>query len=139
MDKTFKVGDRIQIKSLEEIKRDCYRIETMVIHGMKVTSFYEFKDGAIFTENMTPLCETFATIASIDEYDCVELTDFSFKGDTDWAFTLDMIKHPADENNITLNDLHKIKKQLKDLKDLVEKLMKKCENSIKEKRNESLK
>ena len=72
----FKVGDRVQFKSWEEMEDD--RGDIMPI---------------AFIKGMRYLCNTFATISKIylDEYTC-ELKDFSAQGDTDWSYSLDMLK-----------------------------------------------
>ena len=84
----FKVGDRVQFKSWEEMERefgaDDYGIFTSIS----------------FIPKMEFLCGSYATIKSIDNYfGRVELTNFSIP-DVDgnkWIFSLDMLKSAVNE------------------------------------------
>lgn len=78
----FKVGDRVQIKTMEELEKefpgDSY-------DGVRVGS-----DS--FVSNMSHLCGRFATIKSLSG-DSVLLGEWSDKsGETDWNYTLGMLK-----------------------------------------------
>lgn len=83
----FKVGDRVQFKSWEEMERefgaDDYGIFTSIS----------------FIPKMEFLCGSYATIKSIDYFGRVELTNFSIP-DVDgnkWKFSLDMLKPAVNE------------------------------------------
>lgn len=84
----FKVGDRVQIKSLEEIKL-AFPNETYDGHA---------KGTVLFNKNMIELCGRTATISTINDngllgYTRIGLTDWSNPMRTMWAFTTDMVKH----------------------------------------------
>lgn len=79
----FKVGDRVQFKSWKEMEDefglDCWGS----IDCGKYT----------FLKRMAPLCGTFATIERLSPDSTVcELTDFSYKGDTNYVYETYMIK-----------------------------------------------
>lgn len=82
----FKPGDRVQFKTWEEMEKE----------------FFTSKNGEsiycekIFSKAMKPLCGTFATVISCSAYE-VELDNFSYKGDTDWSYSPDMLKPAKDE------------------------------------------
>lgn len=78
----FKVGDRVQIKTMEELAKE-----------FPSTSDGDFKVGSdSFVSNMNHLCGRFATIKSIAG-DVVLLKNWSDEsGDTDWGYTLGMLK-----------------------------------------------
>ena len=78
----FKVGDRVQIKTMEELAKE-----------FPVRSNGDFKVGSdSFVSNMSHLCGRFATIKSIAG-DVVLLKNWSDEsGDTDWGYTLGMLK-----------------------------------------------
>ena len=85
----FKVGDRVQFKSWEEMEKE----------------FGLDDDGDIdifpaFTKGMKYLCGTYATIKDIDYYlDRVKLTDFSIPNldRNKWIISLDMLKPAVNE------------------------------------------
>lgn len=89
----FKPGDRVQIKTWEEMKRE----------------FGEDKDGDItpntskisFVRSMRFLCGAFATVESMDNYGTIKLKDFSpeNKSKWKWEFSFDefMLKPAKDE------------------------------------------
>ena len=83
----FKPGDRVQIKTWKEMEKE---------YGLD-------KDGDIrcrnvFNTDMKHLCGTFATISRIGQNGCdVYLQDFTAKGRTFFAYTLDMLKPAKDE------------------------------------------
>lgn len=78
----FKVGDRVQIKTMEELAKE-----------FPVRSNGDFKVGSdSFVSNMSHLCGRFATIKSIAG-DVVLLKNWSDESDdTDWGYTLGMLK-----------------------------------------------
>lgn len=85
MKDSFKVGDRVQIKSWKEMKKE-FPIE----NGNIRTS-----NGVFFVSNMKHLCGRYATIESIDR-NYVELTNWSdTKGDLCWNYTIGMFKKVA--------------------------------------------
>lgn len=87
----FKPGDRVQFKTWEEMEKE----------------FFTSKNGEsiycekIFSKAMKPLCGTFATVISCSAYE-VELDNFSYKGDTDWSYSPDMLK-PANTDKYELH------------------------------------
>lgn len=88
----FKVGDRVQFKTWEEMEKE----------------FGTYGDGTIrasmiFTKQMRHLCGTFAKIRYIGKngYD-VYLKDMTAKGRTFFSYTLDMLK-PADTGKYELH------------------------------------
>lgn len=86
--KGFKVGDRVQFKTWEEMKNEkgySNYSETMVMNY-----------PAVFTREMDYLCGTYATIKEING-NAVELCDFTANGYTDWSYSLDMLKHAENE------------------------------------------
>lgn len=80
---SFKVGDRVQFKSLEELKAE---------FGEKI----EVTCGWNSEGAMDHLCGTFATISRIDGKH-IDLKDFTTTGSTNWAYSTDMIKHVEDK------------------------------------------
>ena len=89
---TFKVGDRVQFKTWEEMEKEfgCTKDE------LEFETYINCKFA--FIEDMKHLCGTFATIRNIDDYS-VKLKDFTAEGDTDWSFSLDMLK-PVEEKGV---------------------------------------
>lgn len=89
----FKVGDRVQFKTWEEMEKE----------------FFTSKNGEsiycekIFSKAMKPLCGTFATVISCSAYE-VELDNFSYKGDTDWSYSPDMLKPAKNEKKYRVGD-----------------------------------
>ncbi len=85
----FKVGDRVQFKSWEEIEKefgvnDC--------NGKPYINTYPW-----FIKDMEYLCGTYATISKIDGHK-VELKDFTARADNSiWTYSLDMLKPATDE------------------------------------------
>lgn len=76
----FKVGDRVRIKSWEQMKKE---------FGMR-TDWINCRYG--FNRNMQHLCGRIATISAIDDYE-VKLINWSDDSDTrDWAISTDMIE-----------------------------------------------
>lgn len=94
----FKVGDKVQIKSWEEMEKE---------FGLSSTGNIDCK--LIFAKKMRPYCGAVATISAIDSDGEVKLTstssnlDFSF-----WTFSTDMIKKI---NNFKVGDEVRINKQ----------------------------
>lgn len=76
----FKVGDRVQFKTWEEMEKE-----------FKSDSYGILCDND-FTLEMRHLCGTQATIESIDGDSCVKLKDFTAIGDIHWNYSTDMIK-----------------------------------------------
>lgn len=88
----FKVGDRVRIKTWEQMEKE---------FGVK---FGDIPCKCIFTENMQHLCGRTATISSIDEYR-VKLTNWSDDNDTRrWVISTDMIEL-VDTSKFTKSDL----------------------------------
>lgn len=83
----FKVGDRVQFKSWDEMEKE---------FGLDM---YGNISSIAFDKKMKHLCGTYATIETIynDNFFNVELQDFSTKGSVDWGFTLKMLKPAKDE------------------------------------------
>lgn len=80
---TFKVGDRVQFKTWEEMEKE---------FGLDWGG--DINNPTCFVQQMKHLCGTYATIYEIynDDYNC-ELKDFTVKGgDLDWEYSLDMFK-----------------------------------------------
>ncbi len=84
-EREFKVGDRVQFKSWEELKTERKEDE---IGGLDVL---DGRKGHYFNRRMKHLCGTFATIRSISKQ-FVELEDFTSMSNTDWGYSIDMIK-----------------------------------------------
>lgn len=90
----FKPGDRVQIKTWKEMEKE---------YGLD-------KDGDIrcrnvFNTDMKHLCGTFATISRIGQNGCdVYLQDFTAKGRTFFAYTLDMLKPAKNEEKLRVGD-----------------------------------
>lgn len=78
----FKVGDRVQFKTWEEMEKEFGTYGDGIIRA-----------SMIFTKQMRHLCGTFATIRYIGQngYD-VYLKDFTAEGRTFFAYSLDMLK-----------------------------------------------
>lgn len=91
----FKVGDRVQFKSLEELRAERKEDEC---GGLQVK---DGKKGYYFNSQMRDLCSTFATIENIRKDSLygsiVELKDFTATCSTHWSYSIDMIKLAADE------------------------------------------
>ena len=89
----FKVGDRVQFKSWEEMEKE---------FGLTINGDIKIKP-VVFSRDMKHLCGTYATISEIDREE-VELKDFTSKGDTNWFYSLDMIKPVEDEPRWTFSE-----------------------------------
>lgn len=81
----FKVGDRVQFKSWEEMEK-----EFGVDSNGRIDVVYGFTIG------MKHLCNTYATVDSIED-DSVFLKDFTAKGAVGWCFCCDMLKPVKEE------------------------------------------
>lgn len=82
----FKVGDRVQFKSWEEMERE-FGVESCYI-----------KTTIIFIPEMDFLCGTYATIEKIENDGEVILTDFTAnKKNIGYCFSLDMLKPAVNE------------------------------------------
>ena len=98
----FKVGDRVQFKSWEEMEKE-----------FGLAKYGDIDNG--FDKMMKHLCGTYATIKNIDngKFFNVELKDFSAIRRVDWGFNLDMLKPATDEpkcefkvgDRVLVNDL----------------------------------
>lgn len=88
----FKVGDRVQFKTWKEME------EEFGFVGDELEPDY-INCKCFFTKDMKHLCGTFATIVDyIDK--TVALKDFTCGGDTNWSYSLDMLK-PAKPVEVT--------------------------------------
>lgn len=91
MERKFKVGDRVQIKSWEEMEK-----ELGIDFDGNINSLFGFP------KNMKHLCGRTAKIESMDGEE-IKLVDWSdISGDMRWKYSTDMIKHLE---SLTLNDL----------------------------------
>lgn len=95
MRNNFKVGDRVQFKSWEEMAK-----EFGVICG-------DIPCRHIFTSEMKHLCGTYATIISITGKK-VDLQDFTAEGDLEWKYSTDMIKPVTSEPKRTFTEDEKV-------------------------------
>lgn len=91
----FKVGDRVQFKSWEEMEKE--------FGGEGGSILCQF----FFTSQMKHLCGTYATIVSIRDK-IVELKDFTARGDLKWAYSTDMIKPAKKEPEWTFTEDEKV-------------------------------
>lgn len=91
----FKVGDRVQFKSWEEMEKE-----------FGVDCFGDIRNG--FVTTMKHLCGTHATIKRFKENGDVELNHFSSKGDTFWGYSTDMIKPVTSEPKWTFTEDEKV-------------------------------
>lgn len=82
----FKVGDRVQFKSWDEMEKE---------FGLDSDENISLSRPR-FLKCMTNLCGTYATIRKIGKA-FVWLKDFTADGDTDWDYSLDMLKPATDE------------------------------------------
>lgn len=80
----FKVGDRVQFKTWEEMEKE---------FGVDCSG--DIKND--FVTSMKHLCGTYATIETIGLNGNIKLNDFSAKGDTQWVYSTDMIKPAENE------------------------------------------
>ena len=83
--KPFKVGDRVQFKTWEEMENE---------FGLDID--FDIQTYCDFRKGMKHLCGTYATIKQING-EGVELCDFTANGDTLWCYSLDMLKHAENE------------------------------------------
>ena len=85
--KGFKVGDRVQFKTWEEMEKE-----------FELNSRGNIEMGGVrFKQEMRHLCGTYATIKRINGIN-VELCDFTSSGNIfPWWYTLDMLKHAENE------------------------------------------
>ena len=90
----FKVGDRVQFKTWEEMEKE---------FGLRFS--YNINLEPSFTDEMTYLCGSYATIIEILDNKKVLLDSFSETqhDNNQWAYTLDMLK-PA-EKDLASEDL----------------------------------
>ena len=85
VEKPFKVGDRVQFKTWEEMENE---------YGLDID--FDIQTYCDFRKGMKHLCGTYATIKQING-EGVELSDFTANGDTLWCYSLDMLKHAENE------------------------------------------
>lgn len=95
MKNKFKVGDRVQFKTWEEMEKE-----------FGVDCFGDIRNG--FVTTMKHLCGTHATIKRFKENGDVELNHFSSKGDTFWGYSTDMIKPVTSEPKWTFTEDEKV-------------------------------
>lgn len=101
-DSQFKVGDRVQFKSWEEMAK-----EYKLVNEWGDT--YLDMKPAIFNTKMKHLCGTYATIEKIYNNGRIELTNFTADSNTLWAYTIYMIKPATDEPKLTTEKWEQIK------------------------------
>lgn len=77
----FKVGQRVQFKTWEEMEKE---------FGLDGTD--DIKCKGCFVGGMKPLCGTYATITRINESGYVALDEFSSDAEHEWTYHTDMIK-----------------------------------------------
>jgi hypothetical protein len=92
MKEKFKVGDRVEIKSWEEMEKEFGLI------------FGEINCRCHFTPTMKYLCGRTATIKTISEYKRIELDNWSNNDNTNWNYSTDMIKR-VQPKQFTKSDL----------------------------------
>lgn len=95
-DTQFKVGDRVQFKSWEEMEKE-----------FGLSSEEDIPCLYYFTKTMKHLCGTYATIVSIRDKK-VELKDFTAKGNLGWIYSTDMIKPAKKELEWTFTEDEKV-------------------------------
>lgn len=83
-EKPFKVGDRVQFKTWEEMENE---------FG---TNGNYIETSTVFTHEMKHLCGTYATIKEINGKS-VKLCDFTENYGTTWCYSFDMLKHVENE------------------------------------------
>ena len=83
-EKPFKVGDRVQFKTWEEMENE---------FG---TNGNYIETSTVFTHEMKHLCGTYATIKEINGKS-VKLCDFTENYGTTWCYSIDMLKHAENE------------------------------------------
>lgn len=90
----FKVGDRVQFKTWEEMEKEFGTYENGNI-----------RTHILFSKQMRHLCGTFATISRIGQNGCdVYLQDMTAKGRTFFSYTLDMLKPAKGEKKYRVGD-----------------------------------
>lgn len=87
VEKQFKVGDRVQFKTWEEMEKE---FGTCEFDGINTK-------GVRFVTRMKHLCGTYATIIGINSNNIVLLSNFTANGDIDWDYSIDMLKHVENE------------------------------------------
>ena len=88
----FKVGDRVQFKSWEEMEKE---------FGVNEDENIDIYPS--FINEMRHLCGTFATIEKLDGAR-VALKEFSTNGETNWRYLVDMFKPATDEPKFKVGD-----------------------------------
>lgn len=78
----FKVCDRVQFKTWEEMEKE---------FGLDEEGDINCRNR--FTTDMKHLCGTFATVKSILSEHAVKLNNFTAAGETEFFFSDDMLKH----------------------------------------------
>lgn len=99
----FKVGDRVQFKTWEEMEKE---FEVTKYGNINILNSY-------FTKGMKRLCGTYATITEIEDDGICYLTNFTAKGETEWEYSLEMLK-PAVNEPKQGDKWQKLKEWLKD-------------------------
>lgn len=89
----FKVGDRVQFKSWEEMEKE---------FGVDIEG--DIKCRNVFNKDMKHLCGTFATVCDILSKHVVYLTDFTARGETEFIFSDDMLKPAKGEKKYRVGD-----------------------------------
>lgn len=89
----FKVGDRVQFKTWEEMEKE---------FGLEKNGDTYIRCRCGFPLRMKHLCGTYATITKIYysefmEHHIYKLTDFTAKGETGWIYSSDMLKPAVNE------------------------------------------
>lgn len=96
----FKIGDRVQIKTWKEMKKE---------YGLDKDGDITPNDGGCgFVRSMRFLCGAFATVESVNKYGEIKLKDFipENKSKWKWAFNFDefMLKPAKDEKKYRVGD-----------------------------------
>ena len=85
----FKVGDRVQFKSWDEMEKE---------FGLTESGHIQLPNDWVFNRRMKYFCGSCATIKSISEHGVVELEDITNdRGEKMWQYTFDMLKPVTDE------------------------------------------
>lgn len=123
MDRTFKVGDRVRFKTLEQIKEIAIRKYEEYTDDELNSFNYELSFHVSFNDEMKHLCGTEATITDIDG--CrIKLTNFEplKDADYDWTYTTEMVefmirfKTEPQNEQISFESLDELKDKLTNLK-----------------------
>ena len=121
MDNKFKVGDRVRIKTREQIKEAATLVSETYINGKLDEYSYEFLSGFCFINEMEHLCGFEAYITDMAEDNIkLKFSQYNPYKNHNWTYTPEMLEL-VEENKpqyeqMSFDDILKLKEKMENLK-----------------------